>query len=78
VKKAWPWAVGAFLWLAWFGYFETEAFVHPEKYDTLSHVVSGIGAKWPLAIFLCGYVAGVLSAHFFWPWNKNPLGPGGG
>lgn len=78
MKKAWPWAVGLVLWLGWFAYFETEAFIHPDQYDTLSHVVSGIGAKWPLAICLFGYVMGVLSAHFFWPWADNPLGKGGG
>lgn len=78
MKKTWPWLVGLVGVVAWFGYFETEAFVHPEQYDTLSNVVSTIGAKWPLAIFLCGYLAGALSVHFFWPWAANPLGKGGG
>lgn len=78
MKKAWPWALGLVGAIAYFGYFETMAFVHPEQYDTLSHTVSQIGASWPLAIFICGFFAGGLASHFFWPWAANPLGKGGG
>jgi hypothetical protein len=76
--KAWPWIIGVIGAVSWFGYFETEAFTHPERYDTLSHVVSTLGAKWPLAIFLMGNFSGILQAHFFWPWKANPLGDGNG
>lgn len=78
MKKAWPWLVGLVAVIGWFGYWETMAFVHPDQYDTLSHVVSTIGASWPLAIFICGFFAGGLAVHFFWPWKDNPLGKGGG
>lgn len=78
MKKAWPWAVGLVGSLAYFGYYETMAFVHPDQYDTLSHVVSTIGAKWPLAIWICGAFAGGLATHFFWAWRDNPMGKGGG
>jgi hypothetical protein len=78
MKKAWPWIIGLVFVVAWFGYFETEAFVHPDDYDTLSHVVSTIGAKWPLAIFICGQFTGILSAHFWWAWSDNPMGKGAG
>lgn len=78
MKKAWPWAVGLIGAIAYFGYFETVAFVHPDQYDTLSHVVSTVGAKWPLAIWICGVFAGGLATHFFWAWADNPMGKGGG
>jgi hypothetical protein len=78
VKKAWPWALGLVGAIAYFGYFETMAFLEPGQYDTLSHVVSTIGAKWPLAIYICGFFSGGLATHFFWPWAANPMGPGAG
>lgn len=78
MKKAWPWLAGLLGALVYFGYFETMAFLHPDQYDTLSFTVSTIGAKWPLAIWFCGFFAGGLSAHFFWPWAANPMGKGGG
>lgn len=46
--------------------------------DTLSRYVSTIGKIWPLAIYLFGFLNGGLAVHFFWPWQKNPLGKGGG
>lgn len=78
MKKAWPWAIGLLFAVTWFTVFETKAFTDPADYDSLSHVVSTIGAKWPLAIFICGQFCGVLSAHFFWAWRDNPMGKGGG
>lgn len=78
MKKAWPWLLGLIAAIGYFAYFETMAFIHPETYDTLSHVVSTLGAKWPLAIWFAGYFAGGLSVHFFWPWTANPLGKGNG
>ena len=78
MKKAWPWLVGLIGAIGYFAYFETVAFIHPDQYVTLSHVVSTIGMKWPFAIYLCGFFSGGLSVHFFWPWAANPLGKGGG
>jgi len=72
MKKAWPWIAGLLGAVAYFTYFETMVFIHPDQYDVLSHVVSTLGAKWPLPIFLMGFFAGGLSVHFFW------LGKSGG
>jgi len=78
MKRWLPWAVGLVGAVGYFGYFETMAFLHPETYDTLSHVVSTIGVKWPLSIFLMGNFSGGLAVHFFWAWKANPMGEGGG
>lgn len=78
MKKKLPWFVGLILAIVYFAYYETMAFIHPDQYDTLSHTIAEIGAKWPLAIWFCGYFAGGLSVHLFWPWTANPLGKGGG
>lgn len=78
MKRVWPWLLGVVLAVAYFAYFETMAFVHPEQYDTLSHVVSTMGAHWPLSIYICGCFSGGLSVHFFWAWSANPMGKGGG
>jgi hypothetical protein len=78
MRKTWPWIVGLLAVVAYFGYFEAMALVHPDQYDTLSHAVATVGAKWPLAIWLCGVFTGVLGSHFFWPWAANPMGKGGG
>lgn len=78
MKRWLPWAIGLAGAVAYFGYFETMAFIHPESYDSLSHVVSTIGHGWPLSIFIMGNFTGGLSVHFFWAWKKNPMGDGGG
>lgn len=78
MKKALPWIIGLLLAITYFAVFETLAFQHPDRFDTLSHDVSSLGAHWPLAIFLMGFFAGGLACHFFWPWKDNPLGKGGG
>lgn len=78
MKKALPWLVGLIGAIAYFGYWETMAFLHPDQYDTLSHVVSTIGASWPPFLVICGLVAGMLISHFFWAWADNPMGKGGG
>lgn len=78
MAKKWPWAVGLVAVLAYFGYFETMAFMHPGQYDTLSNTISTIGANWPPAIYFCGFFSGGLCVHFFWPWAANPMGKGGG
>ena len=78
MKKAWPWLIGFIGAILYFAYFETEAFIHPDQYDTLSHVVATVGAKWPVAIWICGAFAGGLACHFWWAWRDNPMGKGGG
>ena len=76
--KNWPWIVGVFAAIAFFAVFEGIAFAHPDRVNTLSRAVATLGARWPLSIFLMGMFAGILAAHFFWPWKDNPLGDGGG
>jgi hypothetical protein len=73
-----PWIIGTLVAIVFFAYFEAKAFRHPERYNTLSHYIATMGAKWPLSIWLMGVFAGILAAHFFWPWCANPLGHGGG
>ena len=73
-----PWILGILGAILFFAYFEARAFRHPDQQNTLSHFIAGMGAKWPLSIFLMGMFCGILAAHFFWPWAANPLGAGGG
>lgn len=73
-----PWILGALGAIAFFAFFEARAFRHPERQNTLSHAVATLGAQWPLSIALAGLFAGILLAHFYWPWCANPLGHGGG
>jgi hypothetical protein len=63
-----PWIGGTFATIIFFAIFETYAFRHPERTNTLSHAVFTIGSKWPLSIFLMGMFAGGLAVHFFWHW----------
>ena len=78
MKRAWPWATGLVFVLGWFGYWETMAFLHPDRYATLSYTISSMSHAWPPLIFFCGFTAGFLTAHFWWAWRKNPMGDGGG
>lgn len=57
-------------WLAAFAYFEYRALAHGDNKDrvTLSRYVWTIGQKWPLSIWLMGWVCGGLAVHFFWSW----------
>lgn len=73
-----PWILGTLGAIAFFAYFEWRAFQHPERQNTLSRYIAMTGKNWPLSIFLMGMFAGILAAHFFWPWCANPLGQGGG
>lgn len=73
-----PWLILAALAIAAFAFFETRAFRHPERQNTLSRSIALLGKNWPLSIFIMGMFAGILAAHFFWPWCGNPLGTGGG
>lgn len=78
MKRYRPWLVGLVLAVAYFAVFETLAFTSPDTHASLSNAVATIGHNWPLSIWFCGYFAGMLSAHFFWPWRDNPMGKGGG
>jgi hypothetical protein len=73
-----PWIIGTLVAISFFAFFEWRAFRYPTRQNTLSHFIATIGAKWPLSICLMGLFAGILMAHFFWPWCANPLGHGGG
>jgi hypothetical protein len=73
-----PWIILTLLAIAAFAVFERRAFRHPDRQNTLSHFIASIGANWPLSIWLMGLFAGILAAHFFWPWCANPLGHGAG
>ncbi len=78
MKKNLPWIAGIFVAILFFAWFESAAFAHPERYNTLSHFIATLGAQWPLSIYLMGFFNGGLAVHFFWPWAQNPLGKGGG
>lgn len=78
MKRWLYWLICLALAIGAFAYGESEAFLHPDQYDTLSHVVSTIAHDWPLSIFIMGNFTGGLSVHFFWAWKKNPMGDGGG
>jgi hypothetical protein len=73
-----PWIAGALGALAFFAYFEWRGLRHDARNNSLSHAIASLGKNWPLSIWLMGAFAGVLAAHFFWPWCANPLGLGGG
>ena len=71
------WWVNAIISIVIFAIGEGYAFKHPERQNTLSHVVATIGARWPLSIWLMGVGTGILASHFFWAWPSNPLAGGG-
>lgn len=72
-----PWILGAVGAIAFFAVFEGLAFAHPDRVNTLSHLIATIGARWPFSIFLMGFGTGTLAAHFFWAWPDNPEAGGG-
>jgi len=63
-----PWVLGALGAILFFAVFESIAFKHPQRQNTLSMAIYTIGSKWPLSIFLMGMFAGGLAVHFFWHW----------
>jgi len=63
-----PWILGALGAILFFAVFESIAFKHPKRQNTLSMAIYTIGSKWPLSIFLMGMFAGGLAVHFFWHW----------
>ena len=63
-----PWILGLLAAIAFFAWFETRAFRHPERQNTLSRCIYNLGQSWPLSIWLMGVFAGGLAVHFFWHW----------
>jgi hypothetical protein len=85
MRRSAAWIIGLPVWFMagamYFAYWETQAFLHPDRYDTLSYFIASVGAAWPFGIFLAGGVLlGVplaLGVHFYWSWKTNPLQGGG-
>jgi hypothetical protein len=73
-----PWVALAAAWLLGFVYFEWRALRHPDRYNTLSRAIYDLGSKFPLSIFLLGFVAGGLVVHFYWHWCPDLMPPGTG
>lgn len=71
------WTFWTIICIVVFAVGETYAFKHPDRQNTLSHVISTIGAKWPMSIWLMGLGTGILASHFFWGWSANPINGGG-
>ena len=63
-----PWIVMAVAFVLLFAIFETYAFRHPDRQNTLSRSIYNLGKAWPISIFLLGLLTGALAAHFFWHW----------
>lgn len=62
-----PWKI-AILFLL--GY---EAYALETGHQTLSNMMFMWNEQWSYFPFLCGFLTGGLSVHFFWRWNpKNP------
>jgi len=71
-----PWILGLLACAIYFSYFEWRAFKHPERNNTLSRFVWGVGQKWPLSLVLYGMLVGGLAVHFFWNWCPAITPPG--
>ena len=73
-----PWIVGTLGAIAFFAWFESRAFRHPDRQNTLSRAIYTIGSTWPLSIWIMGAFAGGLAVHLFWHWCPDLMGPGQG
>jgi hypothetical protein len=62
------WIVAAIVALMIFIVGEAYAFRHPDRRNTLSRSIYGLGKKWPLSIWIMGVFTGALATHFFWNW----------
>lgn len=73
-----PWIMGTLAAISYFAYFEASAFKHPERTNTLSRAIYGLGSRWPLSIWIMGVFSGGLAVHFFWHWCPDLMLPGHG
>lgn len=72
-------------WIVWllvivvsFVVIEAYAFRHPQRQNTLSRFIWGLGQKWPLTLVLFGALFGGLAVHLFWNWCPVLMPPGTG
>lgn len=74
-----PWIIGTLAAILFFAYFETAAFRHPSRYNTLSRFIYTVGSEFPLSIFIMGMFVGGLAVHFWFHWcpDLQPPGIGG-
>lgn len=63
-----PWIVGLVAAVIYFVYFEYKALQPGTRIVTLSAFIYGLGAKFPLAVYVMGFFSGALAVHFFWHW----------
>jgi hypothetical protein len=67
----WVWPLWFLLILISFAVLETFGLTYSADGPTLSRFIWTIGQKWPLSIFLWGFVSGGLAVHFFWNWDPS-------
>jgi hypothetical protein len=63
-----PWVIGAACMLVFFTFFESYAFNHPTRVNSLSRSMFNLGSKFPLSIMFFGMLVGGLGVHFYWHW----------
>jgi len=63
-----PWLIGLGVAIVFFIFFETRAFKHPGKQDTLSMFIFKVTKQFPFSIWVMGGFAWLLAGHFFWHW----------
>lgn len=65
---SWMWVVWLLVIIVSFALIEGYALRHPERQNTLSRFIWGLGQEWPLTLVLFGMLFGGLAVHFFWNW----------
>jgi hypothetical protein len=68
MKRYIPWMIGLGAAIAYFAFWEWDAFVNPNSVATLSMSVYRLTTSWPPAIFIMGQFTGGLAVHFWWHW----------